>query len=89
MASFDVREHGAIGDGETPDTEVVQETIDACADAAGRVVVPAGEYVTGPLSLRSNVEFHLEAGATLLGSEDDVVLLDNHLVRAERGVVRD
>ncbi|NIK57720.1 glycosyl hydrolase family 28 protein [Kribbella shirazensis] len=34
-------------------------------DAGGRVVVPAGEFLTGPIRLRSNVELHVAAGATL------------------------
>ncbi|MFG1910169.1 glycoside hydrolase family 28 protein [Kribbella sp. NPDC048928] len=34
-------------------------------DAGGRVVVPAGEFLTGPIRLRSNVELHVSAGATL------------------------
>jgi polygalacturonase len=34
-------------------------------DAGGRVVVPAGEFPTGPIRLRSNVELHVSAGATL------------------------
>jgi polygalacturonase len=36
----------------------------AIADG-GRVVVPAGEFLTGPIRLRSNVELHVSAGATL------------------------
>ncbi|MFB6137654.1 MAG: glycoside hydrolase family 28 protein [Halobacteriaceae archaeon] len=71
MARFDVTEHGAAGDGETADTAAVQSAIDACAAAGGgTVVVPAGEYVCAPLFLKSDVEVHLEAGATLLGSQD-------------------
>jgi polygalacturonase len=71
MAQYDVRERGAVADGETVDTGPIQEAIDACAEAGGgRVVVPAGEYLTGPLFLRSDVNFHLEAGATLLGIQD-------------------
>ena len=31
----------------------------------GRVVVPPGEFLTGPIRLRSNVELHVSAGATL------------------------
>ncbi|WP_432879047.1 glycoside hydrolase family 28 protein [Kribbella sp. CA-245084] len=39
--------------------------IEACELTGGRVVVPAGEYVTAPIRLRSNVELHVSAGATL------------------------
>lgn len=71
MASYDVREYGAAGNGATVDTDSIQATIDACADeGGGRVSVLSGEYVTAPLFLRSDVELHLEAGATLLWREE-------------------
>ncbi|MFI7065523.1 glycoside hydrolase family 28 protein [Kribbella sp. NPDC050124] len=37
----------------------------ACELTGGRVVVPAGTFLTGPIRLSSNVELHLTAGATL------------------------
>lgn len=71
IAFFNVREYGARGDGETPDTRAIQAAIDACARAGGgTVLVPSGSYVTGSLSLRSHITFRLESGATLLGSTD-------------------
>lgn len=51
------------------ETRLWQGRIDACAKAGGgRVVVPAGTHVVGQLYLRSNVELHLEEGATLQGA---------------------
>ncbi|MFC7194851.1 glycoside hydrolase family 28 protein [Halosimplex aquaticum] len=71
MARHDAIEYGAVGDGETDDTAAIQAAIDAAAeDGGGTVVVPAGEYVTRPLLLRSHVEIRIEGGAILLGSED-------------------
>jgi polygalacturonase len=65
-----VKQFGATGNGETRATEQLQAAIDACArGGGGTVLVPAGGYVTGTLWMRSNVTLHLEAGATLLGSE--------------------
>ena len=47
----------------------IQEAIDAAAAAGGgRVVVPAGEYPSGTLTLKSNVELHLQKGAVVVGS---------------------
>ncbi len=47
----------------------IQERVDACAAAGGgRVVVSPGEWRTGPIHLRSNVELHLEEGARLVFS---------------------
>jgi hypothetical protein len=69
--AFNVRDYGAIGDGKTKDTQAVQKAIDACSAAGGgMVVLPAGRYLSGTIYLKSNVEFHLSAGATLLGSPD-------------------
>ncbi|MFP4250590.1 MAG: glycoside hydrolase family 28 protein [Armatimonadota bacterium] len=66
---YDVREFGAAGDGETLDTAAIQQAIDACTEAGGgRVFVPPGIYVTGTIFLKSRVNLHLAAGATLRGS---------------------
>jgi polygalacturonase len=64
---FDVTKYGAIGDGRTLATRAIAQAIDACTAAGGgRVVVPAGTFLTGAVHLRSNVNLHVEAGATLL-----------------------
>ncbi|MGI5820359.1 MAG: glycoside hydrolase family 28 protein [Armatimonadota bacterium] len=66
---YDVRQFGAVGDGETLVTEALQAAIDACYEAGGGLVlVPPGTYLTGTIYLRSRVNLHLSAGATLLGS---------------------
>jgi polygalacturonase len=64
-----VLDFGAVGDGRTLCTASIQAAINACAAAGGgRVVVPAGKYLTGPIFLKSNLEFEVLCGATLLGS---------------------
>ena len=69
--SYNVRDFGAVGDQQALDTKAIQAAIDACAaQGGGTVVVPAGGYVTGSLFLRSQITLYLDAGATLLGSED-------------------
>jgi polygalacturonase len=66
---YNVRDHGAAGDGATLDTAALQAAIDACAAAGGGTVVfPAGRYLSGTLRLRSRVALWLQAGAVLLGS---------------------
>jgi polygalacturonase len=68
---FNVLDYGAVGDGQILDTPAIQSAIEACYQAGGGTVYfPAGHYVTGSLFLRSNVTLHLDAGATLLGSEN-------------------
>lgn len=70
-ADFDVTDHGAVGDGRTLATVAIQRTIDACAAAGGgRVVLPAGTFLSGPVFLKSQVEFHLSPGTVLAGTED-------------------
>ncbi|MFM7243851.1 MAG: glycoside hydrolase family 28 protein [Planctomycetaceae bacterium] len=68
--SGSIRDHGAKGDGSADDTPAIQATIDAVAAAGGgRVVVPAGRYLSGPLTLRSRIDLHLEKDAVLLMSQ--------------------
>ncbi len=69
--TYNVRDFGAMGDGVTLDTTAVQAAIDAChQDKGGTVLVPAGSFVIGTVELKSNVNLHLAAAATLLGSAD-------------------
>ncbi|HVY91670.1 MAG TPA: glycosyl hydrolase family 28-related protein, partial [Bryobacteraceae bacterium] len=54
--SLNVREFGAAGDGTTRDTAALQQALDRCwVLGGGEVVVPAGNYLTGAIALRSNV----------------------------------
>ena len=67
--TFDIRSHGAKGDGARPDTAAIQSAIDACRDAGGgQVLFPPGRYLSGTIHLRSGVTLHLDAGARLVGS---------------------
>jgi polygalacturonase len=66
---FNVRSHGAKGDGSTLDTAAINQAITNCAGAGGgQVLFPPGRYLTGTLQLRSHITLHLEAGATLVGT---------------------
>ena len=68
-ADVDVANVGAVGDGQTLNTEAIQKAIDDCAaTGGGQVTFPAGRYVSGTLQLKSGVTLHLNADATLLGS---------------------
>ena len=69
--TLNVRDNGATGDGKTKDTLAIQLTIERCSVfGGGEVVVPAGDYLTGALALRSGVTLRIEEGATLNGSPD-------------------
>ncbi len=68
---FSIAAFGAAADGKTDCTRAIARAIEAAAKAGGgRVVVPPGEYLTGPIHLRSRVDLHLEGGATLKFTTD-------------------
>jgi hypothetical protein len=68
---FNVRDYGAKGDRKTNDSAAIQKAIDACATAGGgTVILPAGDYLSGVIRLRSNVTLQLDGGATLWASTD-------------------
>jgi polygalacturonase len=63
---FNVLDYGAHNDGSAPATEAIRSAIQAAkAAGGGTVYVPAGNYVTGPIELVSNLVLHIDAGATL------------------------
>lgn len=62
--NFPITGYGAMAGGETINTEAFAAAMDACHKAGGgRVVVPAGVWLTGPIHFKSNVNLHLEDGA--------------------------
>jgi len=69
--TVNIRSFGAIEDGLTLNTRSISEAIEAIHKKGGGVVmVQAGLWLTGPLVLKSNVNLHLETGATLLFTAD-------------------
>ena len=68
---FEVTAFGAVADGAKDCSFALRRAIDAChAAGGGRVVVPKGVFLTGPVHLRSRVNLHLAEGATLRFSRD-------------------
>ena len=60
---------GAVADGVTNCAAAIQQAVDAAAAAGGgRVIVPAGRFLSGSVLLKDNVELHLESGAVLISS---------------------
>ena len=72
---YDVTAAGAVGDGKTDDAKAIQQTIDRCsAEGGGRVLFPHNHtFLAGPIELKSNVELHLEATATLKANPDESI----------------
>jgi len=67
---FDITHFGAKA-GAALNTKAIADAIAACSKAGGgRVLVPAGRYITGAIHLLSNVDLHVSDGATLLFDTD-------------------
>jgi polygalacturonase len=68
---FDVTKFGAVAGGKSDCTHAFRHAIAACVEAGGgQVVVPAGEFLTGPIELKSNVNLHVSKGAVLRFTRD-------------------
>ena len=64
--TFNIVDYGARNDGSAIATEAFRSAIHAAqAAGGGTVFVPAGQYLSGPIELVSNLVLHLEAGATV------------------------
>jgi polygalacturonase len=64
--TFKLTDFGAIGDGHTLNTGAFEKALAAVAEAGGgTLLVPAGVFVTRPITLCSNLELHLDAGAVI------------------------
>src|SRR5512134_43951 len=49
---FDITKYGAVGDGAKSCTDAIRKAIGACrAAGGGRVIVPDGRFLTGPVRL--------------------------------------
>jgi polygalacturonase len=69
--TFNIKDYGAVGDGHTMNTVAFKKTISACSDAGGgKVLVPPGLWLSGPIELKSNINFHVARGALILFSPD-------------------
>ncbi len=69
--NFDITAYGAVGNGTVDCTVAIRKAIEACTQAGGgRVVVPAGNFLSGPIHLKSHVNLHVSKGATILFSTD-------------------
>lgn len=67
--TVDITSYGAIGDGKTLNSVSIQRAIDDCTQkGGGKVVFPAGKYLSGTIVLKDNVTLQLNKDALLLGS---------------------
>lgn len=69
--TYNIADFGAVGDGITKNTQIFNSVIQKCSGAGGgQVIVPPGIFLTGPITMASHVNLHLEAGAIILFSGD-------------------
>lgn len=72
--TFNIKDYGAkemSGDNPFKSTEAIHKAIEAAhAAGGGKVVIPAGEWLTGPIHLKSNLNLHIAKGATVYFSKD-------------------
>jgi len=68
----DITDFGAMGDGVTLCTDAFRQAFEALEKkGGGRINVPQGVWLTGPIVFRSHCELHLETGAVILFSSDE------------------
>ncbi len=69
--SVNITDFGAVSGGIENNTEAFKSAIDALTkDGGGKVIVPRGIWLTGPITLKSNINLHLEEGSLILFSRD-------------------
>ncbi len=67
--ALNVKDFGAVGDGVADDSAAIQAAIHFLPEG-GRLVFPAGSYLTAPLALKSHITLEFQEGAALLGHPD-------------------
>src|SRR5207253_1934780 len=66
---YNVKDYGAIGDGVNLDSKAINKAIDAAsAVGGGTVYLPAGNYLSGSIHLKSNISLFLDQGATIIAA---------------------
>ena len=84
VVSFDIPDNtvsiadfGGVGDGVALNTEAFRKAISALTKkGGGRLVVPQGVWLTGPIVLKDNIDLHIERNAIILFSPDKSLFVD-------------
>lgn len=68
---YNILKYGAVSDTTKLSTTAINQAVTACfKNGGGRVVIPAGNFKSGTIILKDNVEIHLSPGSTLYASTD-------------------
>lgn len=66
-----ITDFGAVSDGTTLNTAAFSKAIDAASrKGGGKVIIPRGLWLTGPIELKSNINLHAEEGALVIFSKN-------------------
>ena len=69
--SVNITDFGAVADGKTLNTKAINNAIkDVNSKGGGKVVIPAGLWLTGPIELKSNVNLYTEQNSLILFTDD-------------------
>ena len=69
--SVSIKDFGAVPDGSTFNTKAFADAIDAVSKkGGGKVIVPRGIWLTGPIQLKSNINLYIEEGALITFSKN-------------------
>jgi polygalacturonase len=69
--NFDITQFGAVGDGKTDCSKAFADAVNKCSKAGGgKVIVPAGVFLTGAIQLKSNVNIYVSKEALIRFSTD-------------------
>ena len=72
-----ITDFGGVGDGQTLNTEAFRKAISALVKkGGGRVVVPQGVWLTGPIAFKDNIELRIEKNAIVMFSPDKSLYID-------------
>jgi polygalacturonase len=66
-ADINILEYGAVPDGKTDNTAIIQNAINLSGKTGEKVIIPAGTYLSGTLILANNSTIHLKKNAVLKG----------------------
>lgn len=66
-----ITDYGAVSGGSVSNTKAFARAIEAAALRGGRVVVPDGVWLTGPVELLSGVELHLSDNAVIVFDKNE------------------
>jgi polygalacturonase len=69
--SVSIVDFGAVGDGQTLNTKAIADAIaEVSGKGGGKVIIPRGLWLTGPIILKSNINIYTEVGALVIFSRD-------------------